>query len=421
MTTFAGKLLPTQYKFVNDFDHREVAFIGGYGCGKSVSAACKAVLLASMNLKVAGCLLSPTYGMLIDTLIPTLEEVLKVKGIKYSYKKSPQPVFLLHFKKGTAKIFCRSAENYRRLNSLNLAWAVVDEADLLDRDTGIAMWKVLQGRLRVGVHRQLCATTTPEGFNVMHYLFDVHDKPYKKRYHASTKENYHLPKDYIETLYESYTEREIQAYIDGEFTNLKSGTVYHCFNRKDSHTDETIESLSTDDSIPVLHIGCDFNVGQTSGVVSVIKDNIVYVVGEMHGLRDTEELIDVIAQRYSKYMIYMYPDSSGKSANTATTFTDIALLKDAFGPLHVKFPNKNPRILNRVKSVNAKFLNSLGDRSLLVNTDLCPNLTTCLEQQAYTDAGAPSKKHNVDHPLDALGYFIHYSFAITRKPHLRNI
>jgi len=421
MTTFNGKLLPTQYAFVNDLDHREVSFIGGYGCGKSIAASAKAILLASKNLKVAGCILSPTYGMLKDTLIPAFEEVLTVMGIRYSYKISPNPVFLLHFKKGTAKVFCRSAENYRKLNSLNLAWAVVDEADLLSRDDGLAMWKVLQARLRVGHLRQLCATTTPEGYNVMHELFVVKDNHNKQRYHASTLENYHLPKDYIETLYSSYSPAEIEAYINGEFTNLKTGTVYHGFNRKDSNTERTVESFVTDSARPVLHIGMDFNVGQTTGIVCVVENNVVYVVDEFHTMRDTEELIACIAQRYNDYMIYAYPDSSGKSTNTVTTMTDVTLLKDAFGPLHVKFPNKNPRIMVRVKAVNAKFLNSLGDRTLYVNTETCPHITTCLEQQAYTDAGMPDKKHNIDHPLDALGYFINYRFAIARRPSLRNI
>ena len=424
MSDFKGKLLPTQHAFVSDFDNRETAFIGGYGAGKSVSACCKALTLASKNQGYAGCILSPTYGMLTDTLIPTMEQVLKAKKVKYDFRSSPQPFFLLYFRKGTSKIFCRSAENYRRLASLNLAWAVVDEADLIKKDDMISAWKMLQSRLRTGKLRQLCATSTPEGFEGAYHLFVKDNKPYRKIYKAKTTENYHLPQDYIENLYASYSPQEIEAYINGEFVNLTSGTVYYGFDRKENHTDKTAADFiirnQHKELRPVLHIGCDFNVGQTSGMVCVVKDKVVYVVDEFTELRDTEALIQAIKARYDGYKVIMYPDSSGKSGSTATTISDIAQLKTAFGATNVKYPSKNPKILNRVKSLNARILNSKGERRLFVNTTMCETLTSCLEQQTYDKGGLPDKSNNLDHPLDALGYAIWTMFPIIPRGRLRN-
>jgi hypothetical protein len=381
-TDFKGKLLPTQHAFVNDFDYRETAFIGGYGAGKSVSASCKALMLAAKNPGYSGCILSPTYGMLTDTLIPTFEMVLKAKK--------------------SSKVFCRSAENYRRLASLNLAWAVVDEADLIKKEDMIHAWKMLQSRLRTGHLRQLCATSTPEGFEGAYHLFVKEQKPYRKIYKAKTTENYHLPQDYIDNLRNSYSAQEIEAYINGEFVNLTSGTVYYGFDRKLNHTDKTASDFIIKNQHkelrPVLHIGCDFNVGQTSGMVCVVKDSIVYVVDEFTELRDTEALIQAIKARYNGYKVVMYPDSSGKSGSTATTVSDIAQLKLAFGGTNVKYPTKNPKILNRVKSLNARILNSNNERRLFVNTDMCPTLTECLEQQTYDKGGLPDKSNNLDHP-----------------------
>lgn len=425
MSEFKGKLLPTQHAFVTDFDNRETAFIGGYGAGKSVSASCKAAVLAAKNQGYAGCILSPTYGMLIDTLIPTFEMVLQSKKIKYDFRSSPQPYFLLHFRKGTSKVFCRSAENYRRLASLNLAWAVVDEADLIKKDDMIAAWKMLQSRLRTGKLRQLCATSTPEGFEGAYHLFVKDKKPYRKIYQAKTTENHHLPADYIENLYSSYTPQEIEAYINGEFVNLTSGTVYHGFNREKNHTDKRPEDFIIKNNVrelrPVLHIGCDFNIGQTSGIVCIVSDGFIYVVDEFTEMRDTEALINAIQERYPDYRVIMYPDSAGKSGSTATTQTDIALLKKAFGAENVRFPKANPRIMNRVKAVGGKILNGNGERKLLVNTTYCPTLTECLEQQTFDKAGLPDKSNNLDHPLDALGYFVHYQFPIVARGRLRNV
>lgn len=425
MTTFKGKLLPTQYKFVKDFSHREVAYVGGYGSGKTQAAACKAIKLAAMNKGFTGAILSPTHSMLIDTLVPTFEDTLISMGVQYTFTGgTTKPAFVLHWRTGKSKIICRSAENYRRLASLNLAWAIVDECDLIDKKLGLQMWKMLKSRLRVGNFRQLCATSTPEGFELLYEIFDKQGchanppNPDRHYYKASTYENHHLPDDYIPSLLADYSPAEIRGYLNGEFTNLLSSTVYHCFDRKDSNTDKTIDSFK----FPALHIGCDFNVGKTCGIVCVVRKGIIYVIDEFVNQRDTDELIDAIKGRYPKNDIYIYPDSSGKSQQTATTLTDIALLKTAFGSRNVRYPNKNPKILNRVKAVNAMFLNGKGVRRMYVNTEVCTEITTCLEQQAYDpNTGKPDKKKDLDHPLDALGYFVHHTNPIIKKPTVRNI
>jgi len=273
----------------------------------------------------------------------------------------------------------------------------------------------------------LCATSTPEGYNTLHEIFEKQNNKNRHYYRASTYENHYLPDDYIPSLLEDYSAAEIDAYLNGEFTNLKSGTVYHCFNRVESHTDKVVDDYTKykNDkpvSAAALHIGVDFNVGKTCGIVCIVSKGIIYVVDEFTGLRDTEQLINAINLRYPNHTIYVYPDSSGKSQQTATTMTDIALLKGAFGPRNVRYPNKNPKIMNRVKAVNAMFLNGNDVRRMYVNTETCHELTSCLEQQAFDPkTGAPDKKNNYDHPLDALGYFVHHTNPIISRPTARNI
>jgi hypothetical protein len=60
---------------------------------------------------------------------------------------------------------------------------------------------------------------------------------------------------------------------------------------------------------------------------------------------------------------------------------------------------------------------------LLVNTDKCPELSTALEHQGYTDKGEPEKFN--DHPaiddwVDGTGYFIHRRYPI-KKPMAQKI
>ena len=69
---------------------------------------------------------------------------------------------------------------------------------------------------------------------------------------ASTYENEeHLPDNYIETLKETYPGELINAYIDGDFVKLTSGTIYNEFDRVKHNTDVTWNGREA------LHIGMD--------------------------------------------------------------------------------------------------------------------------------------------------------------------
>src|SRR5690606_18508937 len=114
-----------------------------------------------------------------------------------------------------------------------------------------------------GLQNGVDVTTTPEGFKFVYNQFvkQLRDKPALQSMYgliqASTYDNEaNLPDDYISSLFETYPEQLIQAYLNGQFVNLTSGTVYHCFDRKLNHCDDEIRPHET------LYIGMDFNVGK---------------------------------------------------------------------------------------------------------------------------------------------------------------
>ena len=53
------------------------------------------------------------------------------------------------------------------------------------------------------------------------------------------------------------------AYVNGKFVNLTSGTVYKYFNRKEHHSDEQVQDNET------IIIGQDFNIGACVSIVYV--------------------------------------------------------------------------------------------------------------------------------------------------------
>ena len=417
------QLLKHQHDFVTDTDTRYLALIGGYGTGKTYSFCYKAIHLASLNVGHVGALLEPINTMLHDVLIPEFEQALIECGIPYKYKASPLPQFTLRFKNGETTIIMRSAENYRRLAGLNLAFFGVDECDTINKDIATKMWRMCQSRLRQGTVYQGFTTSTPEGFGFLYEFFekDGH-KPDRRYIQARTRDNPFLPDDFIQSLLDNYPPELIEAYLEGKFVNLTSGCIYHKFSRKLNHINYTIADVRASIvgkadiygnklPLPTLHIGMDFNVGKMAGIVHVLDDLGPIAIDEICDALDTEQMITIIKDRYPEFNIAVYPDSSGKSRHTNDAGTsDLNMLRAAKFSVHVG--NTNPPVKDRINSMNMAFCNSEGVRRYRVNTNTCKTYTESLEQQVYDANGQPNKTHNNDHPNDAAGYMIFSRYPI---------
>lgn len=285
-------------------------------------------------------------------------------------------------------------------------------------DVAYASFRMLQSRLRRGKAYQLACVSTPEGYNFLYDFFEKNkDKTDRKLIKARTRDNPFLPPEYVDSLLENYPANLIAAYLDGEFVNLASGSVYAEFSREANGTTQTIADFPNH----ILHIGVDFNVNNMSAVVNVIHNSQVYVLDEFTGLRDTVSLAKAIRARYPQRPIYIYPDSSGKSERSNSSFTDIAILKDKIFGFEVCYNSKNPRIVDRVGAVNAKIRNAKGDVNLFVNIDKCPQTVEGLEQQGWGKDGNPDKSSGLDHTLDALGYMVHFRFPIALRGTIRQV
>ena len=97
------------------------------------------------------------------------------------------------------------------------------------------------------------------------------------------------------------------------------------------------------------------------------------------------------------------------SSKSATT-SDFTLLRQA--GFTVRSHKANPAIKNRLQAMNKM----LEDRKYMINVDQCPLYADSLEQQIYNEStGQPDKENDLDHPVDAGGYFIHYRWPIRKN------
>jgi len=403
--------LPHQLEFIRDTKTRSSALVGGFGSGKTKSLLLKTIDLSALNAGYKGALYAPTNELAVDILVPELDELLEQLKIPCKFKASPRPVYTLHFKHGSTLLYIRSFENYKRIIGQNLAFAGVDEIDTMKPEVARWAWQKLMGRIRSGRVNQLYTTSTPEGFKFLYQYFfkEAEGKTDRRLIRAKTTDNPFLPATFVSDLYENYPEQLVKAYVNGEFVNLTSGTVYYGYDRTLNRSDR----LAKDED--ALHIGADFNVGRMAATVHVMEGDRADCVSEFSGIFDTPDLIRAIQNRYpaqcAAQRVYIYPDASGGARKTVNASTsDLILLRQAGFAVYA--PAANPAIKDRVASVNLRLCNGEGLRRYFVNDQECPRTAEALEQQVYDSNGMPDKSGGLDHQVDSLGYFLHYHYPI---------
>lgn len=399
------ELLSHQYEVIADKTSKILGLVAGFGSGKTYTVARKALVLANDNPGCDGIITEPNYPLLTQILIPEIIKALVEFNIKYDFNKSDM-IFTLYLKEPT-RIICKSLENYERLIGINAAWVIADEFDTTKSEIAYMAFIKLLGRLRVGNYRQFVITTTPEGFKAAYKIFMEEADKSKRLIKAKTTDNIFLPPDYIQTLKDQYPENLLQAYLNGEFINLTTGSVYSYFNRDRHASSITITSQTTE-----LIIGQDFNIGGCCSVV-YIKTGLNSLVGvDEFTSNDTKGIIENIKQKYSNKLITIIPDASGNAQKTSASQSDIQMLRQA--GFKVLVNSKNPVVKDRINSSN----NCFDKNTVLFNPTTCPKTVKALEQHAYNERGEPEKFNGaatVDDWTDAATYPLAYLFPISKN------
>ena len=393
--------------FLNKLGTKYRAFVGGFGSSKTFSGCLDLLIFAGNNPKTRQGYFAPTYSDIKDIFFPTIEEAAHMMGYTVDIKVGNKEVHLYRGRLYYGTIICRSMDNPASIVGFKIARALVDEIDILPKDKANLAWNKIVARLRLkidGVENGISVTTTPEGFKFVYSKFAEDPTASYSMVQASTYENAEfLPDDYIETLIETYPDELINAYINGEFVNLTSGTVYNAYNRITHRSSEAIQEKEP------LRIGMDFNVTNMSAVVYVLRDKIWHAVDELKGIYDTPAMVKTIKEKYPEHNIRIYPDASGKSRKTVDASTsDIALLEEAKFSVYAN--KTNPFVKDRVLATNKAF----SSGKLFINDLMCPEYARCMEQLAYDKNGEPDKKSNIDHLPDAGTYPIAFEMPVIK-------
>ena len=391
------KLLSHQLDFVRSKKQNTV-IVGGFRSGKSFSGVCKTTDKLFEGYRQTGKPLDvayylPTYRDVKMIAYPEFKKQFQLKKIPYTLNQTDAIL-----KTAFGSVFFRSMEEPSSIMGYEVHYSLIDEIDRVHINKVQDAFDNILARNSAQTLNEYNSTdfvSTPEGYGFLYNFWNKNkDNPKVKLIKASTRNNPYIHKSYIQSLEDKYDKKKLKAYIEGDFVNLTSGTVYHSFNREYHTTELTINPKET------LYFGMDFNIEKMACVVFVIRKGAIYALDEFTNVYDTFQMIDLIREKYDKHPKVIFPDASGNNRKSSGESDHQALKRARFIVYSLK---KNPNVKDRVNFKNLAF----QKEKLFVNSVNCPMYTEALEQQAYDKNGVPDKNTGHDHVNDAGGYGIY--------------
>jgi hypothetical protein len=255
-------------------DSTFIAFVAGFGSGKSEILHIISVLTIATHPWANVAIYAPTYDLIKLNNVPRIQVLLDNFGLKYKFNKAD---FIFDIE-GHGNIILRSMDNPGRIIAYEVFISLTDELDTMSTKQAEEAWNKLIARNRQQpatgdlvkkgtlikwdhsdepeiLENDMCMTsdmevinkcgvfTTPEGFKFTYRKWEKETNEGYTLVRASTYSNPHLPKSYVKNLRDSYPSQLIEAYLNGQFVNLTGGRVYHSFDR-------TLHSFNADEFIP---------------------------------------------------------------------------------------------------------------------------------------------------------------------------
>ena len=382
---------------------------GGAGSGKSVAIAQKILLriIAEPHhkilivRKVARTLRASVYQLITDLIYDLeLQDNFNINKTDMSITNNSNRSSILF--KGLDDV-----EKLKSIVGITSIW-VEEASELLENDLN-----ELNRRLRgiTPYYKQIILSFNP--ISHLHWLKKrfIDNPPENTKYFKST----YLDNKFIDDEYKlelesikQYDLQQYRIYALGEWGVLDTNLVYHTYKPELHITQKTIKDFGA------VYVGMDFNVGGCVAIICGIEGDTCYVVDSVVEY-DTRTTAYKLQQKTRGKMVEICPDSSGKNQSSNSSKSDVQILQSM--GFRVNAPSINPRVVDRINTVNKMFF----EGKLLVNV-LVHKLVFALQTQKYLENGTPEKFNDhkngaVDDWCDSLGYIVNRKFGII-KPNM---
>jgi hypothetical protein len=415
------RVLPSQQRFL-ECQAQKKGFSGPVGSGKTVALCYQAAMSAVRNPNCDGLIGGPTYPMLRDVTVKAMLQILDEKDIPYSYLKQEMELTL---RRSQSRILFRSVDHYESLRGPNLAWVGIDELTYCRPEA----WQRLEARVRDprAKQHQMFAVWTPKGFDWVYRRFiSIADKmPGHEAILALPNENVAMlaaRPDFYEQLRASYDDRFYRQEALGEYLNVFTGRVYHPYSDANQVAD-----LRFAPEIGLCWT-LDFNVDPMTAIIAQCIHGKIHVLEEIFlSNSNTSAMCERFEQRANFYLqkyraanggaplpVTVYGDAAGQARSTSSK-TDYDLIREYFrgrGQFRLQFdyPRSNPRVKDRVNSVNAMLRNADGSIHTYVHPG-CKELIADFYEVAWKQSSVNFELDKVTdkrrtHLSDALGYLV---------------
>lgn len=397
------------------------ALVGGYGSGKTMISAKRAIAVAIHNAPSPYLYVSPSYKLAKRTIIIHIKNLLDGRGIKYKYNRSEFEFTIWH-KGRVATIWIGSGDEPDALKGPNIGAANIDEPFIQKRE----VFEQIMARVRdpIARHREITFTGTPEDLN---WGYDICEGDEKDNFdleviHASTADNKTLPEQYIDSLLSGYDDETCQAYVDGKFVTRSRNAIYKNYS-DDNHTD----AVFVPGTLIWTH---DFNfLPMSSGILQRKGDDVFCVDEIVLDHADAKDVATEFVERYKdhkKCPIIIYGDASGrvgeKHGKVSEYITLETTLKGAgFANVRLMVPRANPAIRDGQNSLRGKICNAKGKRSFFVNPEKCPTVDKGLKTVRPKKGSAfqEDETNSAQHITTALRYYTAVEFPVHGRPTVR--
>lgn len=271
---------PAQSTIASD-THRFRVVNCGRRFGKTFLASYEMVAKAVYGDDRKICYIAPTYQAARDITWEQLKKI--ILPIQESINESRLEVTVRTKNGGISTIYLKGWESVETLRGMKFDFIVLDEVASY-RNFWTGWHEVLRPTL-TDTRGEAMFISTPKGFNHFYDLYNVVDKDYA-RFHFTTYDNPHIPKDEVDKAREEITEdRFAQEYL-ADFRKTE-GLVYKEFDRKRHVTEAEPEAVT--DTIACIDWG--YTNPAASYRIRIDRDRNYWIDREYYKTGQTTESI----------------------------------------------------------------------------------------------------------------------------------